>query len=143
MAPALPGIDYVSPTFLENELSAKADTKDLASHTSDTTKHITSSERTTWNGKANTVTYTASIPVSWTADSTNGGYTQTVSVSGITVNDNPIADVVLGSDIEANKLYLAAWANITRITTDNGSITLYANDAAPETAFTVQLKVVR
>ena len=68
---------------------------------------------------------------------------QTVSVSSIFATDNPIADVVLGSDVEANALYLAAWALVTRITTANGSITLYANGEAPTTAFSVQLKAVR
>lgn len=92
--------------------------------------------------KATTATYTASVTTSWTANSA-GGYYKTVSVSGILGTDNPVADVVLGSDIDANALYLEAWALVTRITTAANSITLYANEDAPETAFTVQLKVVR
>lgn len=102
-----------------------------------------SAAQTTANSKASTASYTVSVPVSWTEDTTNGGFTQTVSVSGILATDNPIADVVLGSDVEANALYLAAWALVTRITTAAGSITLYANGEAPTTAFSVQLKAVR
>lgn len=86
--------------------------------------------------------YTVSVPVSWTADSTNGGYYQTVSVSGITADDTPIADVVLGSDVDANALYMAAWALVTRVITGASSITLYANGEAPTTAFTIMLKVI-
>ena len=96
------------------------------------------------NKKASTVTYTATITVfSWKYDATNGGFTQTVAVNGILATDNPIADVVLGADVEANALYLAAWALVTRITTADGSITLYANGKAPANAFTIQLKAVR
>ena len=94
------------------------------------------------NQKATTATYTASVTTSWTANS-GGGYYKTVSVSGILATDNPVADIVLGSDIDANALYLEAWALVTRITTASNSITLYANGDAPETAFTCQLKVVR
>ena len=93
--------------------------------------------------KGRVVTYTVNVPASWTEDTTNGGYTQTVTVSGILETDNPMADVILGSDIEANALYLEAWGLVTRITTAANSITLYANGDAPATAFTMQLKVVR
>ena len=94
-------------------------------------------------GVATTATYTASVTTTWTADSTNGGYYQTVSVSGILATDNPIADIVLGSNVTTNKTYKEAWALVDRITTAANSITLYANEKAPTVAFTVQLKVVR
>lgn len=94
-------------------------------------------------GAASTATYTVSVPVSWTADSTNGGYYQTITVSGILSTDNPIADVVLGANVTNNATWLEAWALITRITTANNSITLWANGDAPASAFTCQLKVVR
>lgn len=94
-------------------------------------------------GAASTTTYTAAVSTTWTADSTNGGFYQTVSVSGILADDNPIADVVLGSDVAANALYTEAWGLVTRITTAADSITLYANGSAPTTAFNIQLKVVR
>lgn len=88
-------------------------------------------------------TYTVPVTATWTADSTNGGYVQSVSVPGILESDNPIADIVLGEDISANDLYLDAWSLITRITTEDDNITLWANKNAPTTSFTVQLKVVR
>lgn len=94
-------------------------------------------------GAASTATYTATVTTTWTEDTTNGGYTQTVAVAGILSTDNPIADVVLGTDADANEAYLEAWGLVTRIATAADSITLYANGDAPETAFTIQLKAVR
>jgi hypothetical protein len=79
----------------------------------------------------------------WVEDTENGGYYQTIAVDGILEGDNPIVDVVLGTDADANRLYLAAWYLITRVTTSDNSITLYANEYVPEVAFTMQLKVVR
>ncbi len=84
-----------------------------------------------------------SIDTSWTADTTNGGYTKTVAVAGILETDTPFVDVVLGDNIETNATALKAWNLVTRITTADGSITLYANGDAPTTAFDIQLKVVR
>lgn len=90
--------------------------------------------------KASTATYTASVTTGWTQ---SGSYcTKTVSVSGILAADNPIADVVLGSDADANALYLEAWGMVQRIVTAANSITLYAT-ANPQSAFTIQMKVVR
>ena len=86
-------------------------------------------------------TMNVSVPKSWTAN-TSGGYKQTINVSGILATDNPVVDVVLGDDVEANKLYIKALECISSITTTSGSITLYAYDNAPETAFTIKLKVV-
>lgn len=97
------------------------------------------------NGSIHTTVneYTVSVPTSWTADSTNGGYKNTVTASGILATDNPIYDVVLGTDTAANALYLEAFALVTRLTTANNSITLWANGEAPTNAFTVKLVVMR
>lgn len=95
------------------------------------------------DGKAEEATYTVDVPVAWVSDETNGGYTQTISVAGILESDNPIWDLVLGTDPDTNDTYEEAYALIDRLTTANGSITLWANGDAPTTAITVQLKVVR
>ena len=98
----------------------------------------------TANSKANTFTYTATVPyTAWTEDAVNGGYICTVTVDGILSTDNPIADVVLGIDRDANAMYIEAWSNVTRIDTNEGSVTLYANGGAPSSNFNVQFKVVR
>ena len=117
-------------------------------HNTDTTAHsdirqAANAAQAAANSKASTITYSVSVPLAWAEDSANGGYYQTVSVSGILASDNPIADIVLGTDIAANAEYLSAWALVTRITTAADSITLYANGEAPATAFTMQLKAVR
>lgn len=123
----------------------KAETENLlstgiSSHNTNPAAH--NDIRNLANSKASTATYTVSIDASWSANSA-GGYMKTVTVSGMLATDNPIADVVLGADLEANTAYRAAWGCITRITTAANSITLYANGEAPQTAFTMQLKVVR
>lgn len=88
-------------------------------------------------------TYSATVTTEWTEDTKNGGYSQTVAVPGIASTDNPIVDIVLGDDIDANALHLEAWGRISRITTASNKIILYAYEEAPETAFNIQLKVVR
>lgn len=86
--------------------------------------------------------FTVSVPVSWTENSA-GGYMQTISVPGILSTDDPVADIMMGDNVDTNALYTAAWALITSIVTADGSITLYANGEAPTTAFTIQMKAVR
>ena len=83
-------------------------------------------------------TYVVDVPINWTAAST--GYTQTIDVPGILAVDQPIADVMLTGDADADLGALGQWALIHRITTENGSITLYAYESAPTGAFTIQLK---
>lgn len=86
-------------------------------------------------------TYTANVDTSWSENSA-GGFFKTITVGGMTADDNPIVDVVLGDDMAANALYVAAWGQVMRIVTAANSVTLYAS-GAPTTAFTIQMKVVR
>ena len=88
-------------------------------------------------------TYGVSVTNTWLEDDANGGYLQMVELEGILATDNPIADIVMGDDVDANELYAKAWSCITRIVTEDDMVTLYANKEAPATAFTMQLKVVR
>lgn len=98
--------------------------------------------------KAETKTYNVSVAgTGWTVNSTGGYYrTETVGADmfgdNIQSTDNPVADVVLGSDAAANEIYLKDWAKVTRITAAAGSITLYASDALISNIM-IQLKVVR
>lgn len=89
-----------------------------------------------------THTYTVTVTTDW-LEGDDGGYTQSVDVNGVLATDNPIADIVMGEDAEANELYATAWGCINRIVTDDDIVFLYANGDAPATAFTMQLKVVR
>ena len=100
------------------------------------------------NAASASQTFTALVPnkFSWSKKTPSSGiyyYDAKVTIDGILKKDNPIVDVVLGSDTEVNKLHLSAWECISRITTSDGYIMLYAYDNPPETAFNIQLKAVR
>lgn len=91
-------------------------------------------------GAAKTVTLTCTMPVSWTA---SGSYFyQQVSVPGMLAADNPVADILPGTDNDANKLYAEAWGKVQSITTLAGKVTIWCTEA-PTVAFPVQFKVVR
>lgn len=93
-------------------------------------------------GVATTQDFTVSVTEAWDYID-DRGYRQSISVPGIESSDNPIVDVVLGSDIAANALYLEAYALVTRVTTSNSTIILHCNNEAPTVAFTIKMKVVR
>lgn len=88
------------------------------------------------------ILYSKDVSATWT-DNSDGSYSQTITVDGITENDTPLADIVLGDDVDTNKAALGAWSCISRITTANGSITLWAYENKPGVAFKIRLKVVR
>ena len=92
---------------------------------------------------ASSTEYTVSVPTTgWTTDSTYGNKV-TITVSGVTANSNPIADVVLnGSTLAANKTLLEQWSCISKITTAANSVTLYAFETVPTTAFSILMKFI-
>ena len=89
-----------------------------------------------------TYTYVADIAPNW-LNFSGGGYYTNVQVEGIKPGDNPICDVCLTDVTEQNAKSIESWGKITRITTAENTITLYANEEAPTSEFTVQVKVVR
>ena len=91
--------------------------------------------------KATTTSYTVNIGTGWTGDS--APYTQTVAVTGITANDNPIVDIYSNSTSAKFKLELKAYSLVSKIVTGENSITLTCLDKKPTIAFGLQLKVVR
>lgn len=91
-------------------------------------------------GAAVTATYTATVTTSWTAS--GDYYYQDIEVTGILEADDPIVDILAGSDNDANKLYSDCICKVLHITTSDNSIRVWATDAI-STAFPVQLKVVR
>ncbi|WP_397357050.1 carbohydrate-binding protein, partial [Oscillibacter sp.] len=118
--------------------SAAAVQANLAAHAGNTTAHLTAAERAAWNGKANTVTLTATVPVAWTAS--GNFFYQNVSVPGVLATDNPIADILMGGDPEANKLYAEAWGKVLQAITYDGGVQIWCTEA-PTVAFPVQFKV--
>lgn len=120
--------------------AAAAVQTNLNAHTGNTTAHLTASERMAWNGKANTVTLTCTVPVSWTA---SGDYFyQNVSMPGMLAADNPTPGVLFGGDNAANKLYDEAFGKVLHITTYDNYVQIWCTEA-PAVAFPVQFKVVR
>ena len=85
-------------------------------------------------------TYTASIGTSWTGSA--APYTQTITVSGMSANDNPIVDIVPDSDYDTAVEQMYEYNKIYRITTALNSITVYATEPT-EVAIPIQLKCVK
>ena len=84
-------------------------------------------------------TYSATIGTTWTGSA--APYTQTITVSGITANDNPIVDVVLSGTYATDEAALAEYAKVYRITTAANSITVYASDKTTA-SLDIQLKCI-
>ena len=85
-------------------------------------------------------THTATITATWTA---SGDYFyQDIGIQGILASDNPIVDIVCGSDNAANILYSEGICKVFRIVTFANGIRVWATEAI-STAIPIQLKVVR
>ena len=93
--------------------------------------------------KAAVTTLSATIGTTWTEDQTDHYFSQTVNVTGLLATDTPTIDIVLSDTISTAKSQLEAWACVSRITTANGSMTIYCYDTAPEVSMNVQLLCVR
>ena len=85
-------------------------------------------------------TYTANVTTTWTGS--EAPYTQTITVSGMTANDNPVVDVVPASTYATATSQIAEYGKIYKITTAANSITVYATEKT-ETTVPIQLKCVR
>lgn len=84
--------------------------------------------------------FSATVGTTWAG--TVPPYSQAISVPGISASDNPFVDVVLSGDYSTDVSILAAWDNIYRITTGEGSITVFSS-AANTASIPIQLKVVK
>lgn len=121
---------------VKQAIESKAALTHAARHASDGADPITPASI----GAAAALTLTCTVPVSWTA---SGRYFyQQVSVPGMLETDNPVADILPGTDNDANKLYAEAWAKVQSIDTLDGAVKLWCT-SMPGTAFPVQFKVVR
>ena len=85
-------------------------------------------------------TYTANVSTTWTG--TEAPYRQTISVVGMTSNDNPIVDVVPSTTYETAKTQISEYGKIYKITTSTDSITVYATEKTEEVV-PIQLKCVK
>lgn len=73
------------------------------------------------------------LGTTWSADSTNGYYVQSVSVSGILETDAPVLDIELSGNAAAMTALQDEWAKILKAETYNGGIKFYAKDATTKT----------
>lgn len=68
------------------------------------------------------------LGTTWAEDTTNGYYTQSVSLSGITLADNPIVDVVLSGTLENMESQQEEWGKILKIETSTDTLKFYASE---------------
>ena len=82
----------------------------------------------------------ATITATWTGSV--APFTQTITVSGVTVNDEPIISPVYSTTNATAILQKSAWNSIGKIITNAGSITCTCFEAKPVTAIPIQMKGV-
>lgn len=81
------------------------------------------------------------LGTSWTQDTTNGYYTQTVTYSGITSKDNPTIDVVLSGTLEEMQAQQDEWGKILKVETSANILKFYASEVTT-VSLTVMVKGV-
>lgn len=74
-------------------------------------------------------TKTVTLGTSWTQDTTNGYYTQSVAFGGITSKDNPTVDVVLSGTLENMESQQEEWGKILKIETSTDTLKFYVSEA--------------
>lgn len=86
--------------------------------------------------------FTATIPASgWTANGV--GVKQTLAVSGIRSEDNPIVTDVITNDQATNMAIKEAWNLVSYIMCGDNSITIYCDQGTPEVNIPIQIQCVR
>lgn len=86
-------------------------------------------------------TFTATITAAgWAGDA--APYTNEVTVTGLTADDNPFVDMIASSAFETAETEIEAFANIYRMVTAENKLTVYAAEK-PTVDIAIQIKVVR
>ncbi len=83
--------------------------------------------------------WTCTLSTTWTQDSTNGYYYQSVTVSGITSSDYPTLDVVTSGTLSNIQALQNEWSKIVQAETSTNTIKFYAKEATT-TSLTVLVK---
>lgn len=73
------------------------------------------------------------LGTTWSADSTNGYYVQSVAVSGILETDAPVLDIELSGNAATMTALQGEWGKILKAETYNGGIKFYAKAATTKT----------
>lgn len=116
---------------------------ELADLSDDSTHRlVTDIEKTTWDGKANKATFTATIPTTgWSA---SAPYTQTISVTGMLATDaNFPVSPVYSSALATRQAQQEAWGKVSMIEAGADSITVTCDEEVPTEAIPIQIMVVR
>ena len=69
-------------------------------------------------------------------------YTQTINIDNITSETSPIIDLVVSDDVNTGKEEVSQWANITKATAGENSITFSCYDTKPTIMLNIKVKVV-
>ena len=86
------------------------------------------------------ITYTGTLTTSGWSDSSP--YIQTVNISGITADIEPIIDLVVSDDVTTSDEEIAQWSYITKAVTENNAITFRCNKTKPTIELNFKVKVV-
>lgn len=145
--------DYVKNTYINNSapgISAarlnnnenKTDELDIASTAQATAIAVVNDIVSTVSGDVDSILAVklATITATWTGSV--APFTQTITVSGVTVNDEPIISPVYSTTNATAILQKSAWNSIGKIITNAGSITCTCFEAKPVTAIPIQMKGV-
>ena len=90
---------------------------------------------------ATTALFAVTIPVAgWTEEAP---FSVTIPVEGMLASDTPLTDIVQSGNESSDALIRDAWTKITRITTADDSITVYAAEEVPDVEVPIQMRVVR
>ena len=84
-------------------------------------------------------TYLISIDRNWDRGS-NGSYTQVIPVSGINETDLAIVNIELSDDPNISDSELQAWSKISKITINDGNITVYCKNEIPDIVIHAKIK---
>lgn len=110
--------NYYTKSEIDASLSGKTDTSAFTAHTADTTIHVTSSDKETWNGKQNALTPGTGIQISG----------DVISVTGapLTMDDhldsgstNPVMNSAITVAIDAKQATLVSGTNIKTVGTES------------------------
>lgn len=124
--------------------TTQTNTSDIATNKANIATNTTNIATNTANIATNTTNIAnmkkvqpVTLGTTWEQDNTNGYYTQSVSLSGITSKHNPIVDVVLSGTLENMQAQQEDWGKILKIETSTDTLKFYASEAT-----TVSLSVM-
>lgn len=95
------------------------------------------------SGKANKVSYTTTISADSWVDDGEDGFTVSITIAGIKATDTPVIGCVQTGTRDTDNAILKSWGYVSRIVTNNNSITCYAYSTKPEVNIPLQIMCIR